>query len=98
MPPGSKHHRYLALGEEIERAHHIVAGFDLVVDVLDARAIRRKQRDGVVNLVDAQQRRVADPVADPGVAYFGQKTSSRAASVVQSPIWLNPVIPASRSP
>jgi hypothetical protein len=42
-----------------------------MVDVLDARAVRRKQGDRVMDLVDAQQRRIADPVAHAGVADFG---------------------------
>ena len=42
-----------------------------MVDVLDARPVRRKQRDRVMDLVDAQQRRIADPVAHPGVAHLG---------------------------
>jgi hypothetical protein len=44
------------------RPHHVVAGFDLVVDVLDSRAIRCKQRNRMMNLVDAQKRRIPDAV------------------------------------
>src|SRR5712671_6717389 len=55
----------------MERAHHVVAGGNLMVDVLYARAVRREQRNRMMDLVDPQQRRVADPVADPGIAYAG---------------------------
>jgi hypothetical protein len=40
-----------------------------MVDVLDAGPIRGKQSDGVMDLVDAEQGRIADPVAHPGVAH-----------------------------
>ena len=43
----------------------------LMVDVLDARSVGRKQRDRVMELVDTQQRRVADSVAHSGVADLG---------------------------
>ena len=44
---------------------------DLVVDVLNAVALRRKERHAVVHRIDAQQRRLADPVAHPCVADLG---------------------------
>jgi len=39
--------------------------------VLDTGTVRRKQRDRVMDLVDPQQRRIADPVAHSGVAHLG---------------------------
>jgi hypothetical protein len=42
-----------------------------MVDVLDARSVGRKQRVRVMDLVDTQQRRVADSVAHSGVADLG---------------------------
>jgi hypothetical protein len=56
---------------EIKRAHHVIACGDLMIDVLDARSVRRKQCDRVMDLVDAQQRRIADAVTHPGVAHLG---------------------------
>ena len=52
----------------MERAQDVVAAFDLMVDVLDPAKFRRKQRDRVMDLVDAQQRGVADAVGDADVA------------------------------
>ncbi len=71
MASRPEHHGHLTFGKEIERAHHVVAGGDLMVDVLDTRPVRRKQRDRVMDLVDTQQRRISDPVADPRVAHLG---------------------------
>src|SRR4029077_5989995 len=50
MPSWSEHHRPPAFRQEIERTHHVVAGGDLMVDVLDAGPARRKQRDRVMDL------------------------------------------------
>lgn len=71
MPSRSEHHGYSTFGQEMKRAHHVVARGDLMVDVLDARSVGRKQRDRVMELVDTQQRRVADSVAHSGVADLG---------------------------
>ena len=71
MPSRTEYHRHLTFRQEIERAHHVIAGGDLMVDVLDARPVGRKQRDRVMHLIDAQQRGIADPVAHSGVAHFG---------------------------
>ena len=68
MPSGTEHDWYAALVEEVVGTQHVVAGLDLVVDVLDAGLRRAHQRDGVVDGADAHQRDVADAVADPGVA------------------------------
>ena len=73
MPSGTEHHRHLARRQEIERAHHVVAGSDLMVDVLDAGPIRRKQSNGVMHFVDAEQGRITDSVAHPGIAHPGPK-------------------------
>jgi len=51
----------------------------------------------MVHAVDAQQRCCADAIADPSAQHSGSTRSSRQASVVQSPTWLKPVIPASRA-
>src|SRR3546814_5814643 len=56
---------------EVVRTLHVVRALDLVVDVLDARARGREQRNLVVDLVDAQQGRIADAVADACVADGG---------------------------
>jgi SAM-dependent methyltransferase len=74
VPSGPEHHGHSAFGQEIKRAHHVIACGDLMIDVLDARSIRRKQCDRVMDLVDAQQRRIADAVAHPGVADLGPKS------------------------
>src|SRR3546814_3392640 len=59
------------LADEVGRTLHVVRALDLVVDVLDARARGREQRNLVVDLVDAQQGRIADAVADACVADGG---------------------------
>jgi transposase InsO family protein len=56
MPSRPEHHGYSTLRQEMKRTHHIVARGDLMVDVLDPRSVRRKQRDRVMDLVDTQQR------------------------------------------
>src|SRR6266508_2263178 len=71
MTSRSEHHGYSAFGQEIKRAHHVIACGDLMIDVLAARSVRRKQCDRVLDLVDAQRRRVADAVTHPGVAHLG---------------------------
>src|SRR6266545_3869727 len=62
MPSRSEHHGHSAFGQEIKRAHHVITCGDLMIDVLDARSVRRKQCDRVMDLVDAQRRRIADAV------------------------------------
>ena len=47
----------------------VVCARDLMIDVLDTGPVGRKQGDGVVDLVDPEQRRVTDAVADPGIAH-----------------------------
>ena len=69
-----------------------------MVDVLDACPARRKQRDRVMDLVDAQQCRIADAVADSRVADLGPEGIVAGGVGGAEPMWLNPVIPASRSP
>ena len=68
MPARPKDHGYSAFGQEIKRAHHVIACGDLMIDVLDARSVRRKQCDRVMDRVDTQQRSIADAVTHPGVA------------------------------
>src|SRR3546814_13014724 len=71
MLPWPEHHGNPALADEVVRTLHVVRALDLVVDVLDARARGREQRNLVVDLVDAQQGRIADAVADACVADGG---------------------------
>jgi hypothetical protein len=59
------------LPEEIKRTHDVVAGLDLVIDVLDAGTIGWEQRNRMMHLVDAQERCVTDTVADARVANLG---------------------------
>src|SRR3546814_9394999 len=66
-----EHHGNPALADEVVRTLHVVRALDLVVDVLDARARGREQRNLVVDLVDAQQGRIADADADACVAGGG---------------------------
>src|SRR5256886_10218119 len=70
MSSRPEHHGYSAFGQEMKRTHPVVARGDLMVDVLDPRSVRRKQRDRVMDLVDTQQRRIADAIAHSGVADF----------------------------
>src|SRR6266853_6226413 len=58
-------HAFLA--QEVVGAHHVVEILDLVIDVLYAGMRRRKQRERVVDGIDAQQRRLTDPVGYPRV-------------------------------
>ena len=52
--------------QQIPGAHEVIDVSDLMIHMLDAGACRLEQRDLVVNLVDAQERRVADAIADAG--------------------------------
>ena len=69
MAAGAEHHLHLAAAQELIGTHDVVAGLDLMVDVLDAWTRRREHGDGVVHLVDAQERRLADAVAHPGIGH-----------------------------
>src|SRR5713226_501875 len=71
MAAGPENNRHPALAEIIKRPQHVVAGFDLMVDMLDAGLRRAHQCDGVVNRVDAHQGNIADAVADARVADLG---------------------------
>jgi len=68
VPSGAEHDPDLPLAQETIRAHHVVGALHLMVDVLDAGAIGREQRNRVMHFVDAQQRRIADAVAHARVA------------------------------
>ena len=57
--------------EEVPGPHHVVDILDLMIDVLDAGALRREERQRMMRRGDAQERRVADPVADARVADAG---------------------------
>src|SRR5262249_59631434 len=70
MAARPEHDANLPLAQEAERAHHVVGALHLVIDVLDAGAIGREQRDRVMHFVDPQQRRVADAVAHARIAYL----------------------------
>src|SRR5262249_50048637 len=71
VTPGPEHDRHLPLAKKIERAHDVVAGGDLMIDMLDPGSLGWKQCNGVMDRVDAQQRCIADPVTDPRVADVG---------------------------
>ncbi len=71
VPARTEDHAHLPVLQELVRAHDVVTGLHLMVDVLDARPVGRKERDGVMDLVDPQQRGIADPVAHAGVAHLG---------------------------
>ncbi len=64
MPTGAELDGYAALAQQVIGPHDVVDAFHLMVDMLHARIGRREQRDLVMDLVDAQQRRIADAVAD----------------------------------
>src|SRR6516162_2644518 len=68
MPSRPKHDSDLPFGEEPERPHDVVTALDLVVDVLDTGVGGRKQCDRVMHFVDAQEWRIADPVAHARIA------------------------------
>src|ERR1700752_1486728 len=68
MPSGAKRYRDAHFLQEIIGAHHVVATFDLMVDVLDSDNVRWKQRDRMMHLINAQERGIADPIGDAGVA------------------------------
>jgi len=68
VPARSEYDAYAALfAQEIPRAHHVVDRLDLVVDVLHAGVGAREKRDRMVDFIDTQQRRRAEPVADARV-------------------------------
>ena len=68
MPAGTEQDFDALFAQEVPGLHDVVDVLDLVVDVLDAGARRGEQRQRVVRGVDAQQRRIADPVGDARVA------------------------------
>ena len=78
MPAGAEHDRDAALVQEIIRAQHVVAGLDLMVDVLDAGPWRPYQRNGVMDRIDAHQRNIADAVADAARCRPRSRTARRA--------------------
>src|SRR6476660_6214349 len=57
-----------ALVQKMQGTHDVVGGLDLVIDVLNASPIGREQRNRMMHLVDPQECRVTDPVADPSIA------------------------------
>src|SRR5579859_3605965 len=64
MPSGPEADVHSFLTQEVIRAHDVVDGGDLMVDMLDPMARRGEEGDLVMDLVNSQQRRLADPVAD----------------------------------
>src|SRR6185295_8453110 len=68
MAAGPEGDVHPVLPEEKKRTHDVVAGLDLMIDVLDPGTIGCEQRDRMVHLIDAQERRLTDAVADPRVA------------------------------
>ena len=72
---------YPALIEKIQRAHDVVGGLNLMVDVLDAGTIGWEKRDRVVHLVDAEQGRVTDAIA-PGTVFVPFNQPGLAANVL----------------
>ena len=77
---------YPVLVEEMQRAHDVVGGLDLVIDVLDACAIGREKRDRMVHLVNAKQGGVADAVADARVAHLRPEDLIANRVLVHRPI------------
>src|SRR5260221_1535091 len=67
MPARTEYDFHAFLAQEVVGAHHVVEILDLVVDMLHAGMRRRKQRECVVDGIDAQQRRFTDPVGYPRV-------------------------------
>src|SRR5258708_37755652 len=68
MPSGAECYRDAFFLQEMIGTHHVVAGLDLMVDMLDSVTVRWKQRDRMMHLIDAQQRCIADTVGDAGIA------------------------------
>src|SRR5712671_1003417 len=68
MPSRAECYRDALSLQEMIGAHHVVAGRDLMVDMLDSGTVRWKQRDRMVHLIDTQQRGIADTIGDAGVA------------------------------
>ena len=71
MPSRAECYRDALFLQEMIGAHHVVAGLDLMVDVLDSGAVGWKQRDRMVYLINTQQRGIADTIGDAGVANGG---------------------------
>ena len=71
MPSRTECYRDAPLFQEMIGAHHVVAGLDLMVDVLDSDVVGWKQRDRMVYLINTQQRGIADTIGDAGVANGG---------------------------
>ena len=68
MPARAEHHFDPPLVQEMERPLNIIGAFDLVVDVLDAGPVGRKQRYRMMHGIDPQKRRVANTIGHTGVA------------------------------
>ena len=71
MAPGAEDHPNAPLLEKMIGSHDIVAGFNLMIDVLDAGSIGWKEGDGVMYVGDAQERRIADSIGYSCVADAG---------------------------
>jgi NAD(P)-dependent dehydrogenase (short-subunit alcohol dehydrogenase family) len=83
MPARAEHDRNTALTEEIIGTQHIVAAFNLMIDVLDAGLRCPHQRDGVMDRVDAHQWDVAAGRENPGSIVNISSDAGRAGSIGQ---------------
>src|SRR5258708_26963784 len=71
MGGGVEYDRDSLAREGIVGAQDVTVALNLVVDVMNSRSTPRRQRDGMMDGVDAHQRDIADPVADARVANLG---------------------------
>ncbi|MNG17068.1 hypothetical protein D3C84_1010260 [compost metagenome] len=67
MAARTKEDAYAPFNQEVIGTHQVIDGLHLMVDVLHAGMGGREQGDLVMDLVDTQQRRLANSVTDPGV-------------------------------
>ena len=71
MPAGAEYDRNSLARQVIVGAQHVIVALNLVVDVMNSGSTPRRQRDGMMDGVDAHQRDISDPVADARVANLG---------------------------
>ena len=69
MPSWAEHHADIPILQEIVGAHDVIAGLNLMIDVLNAWSWRWEQSDRMMHLIDAQERRITDPIGNTRVAY-----------------------------
>src|SRR3974377_1869115 len=73
MAARTEDHWNVPFSQEVIKDNYVVPPPDLVVDGLDARFFRGKQRNRVMHLIYPQEGRIANPIGNTGIANCGPK-------------------------